>query len=171
MEALGIALSYGVCFITERYVRIPAAFNGLYGIRPSFGRLPYVGAANSMPGQNTIPSVCGPLATTARSLRLMIESTLRQEPWLYDPAVVDMPWREPQALPKDGSKLTFGLYFTDGSVNPQPPVQRALETMKTLIQSMGHDVVEWNPPSHARALQLAVCERLRQKSIANYSNR
>lgn len=33
-------------------IRIPAAFNGLYGIRPSSGRLPYEGMANSMDGQN-----------------------------------------------------------------------------------------------------------------------
>lgn len=29
-------------------IRIPAAFNGLYGIKPSSGRLPYEGMANSM---------------------------------------------------------------------------------------------------------------------------
>ncbi len=32
-------------------IRIPAAFNGLYGIRPSSGRLPYEGMANSMVSQ------------------------------------------------------------------------------------------------------------------------
>ncbi len=40
-------------------IRIPAAFNGLYGIRPSSGRLPYEGMANSMDGQNSILSVVG----------------------------------------------------------------------------------------------------------------
>jgi amidase len=29
-------------------IRIPAGFNGLYGIRPSSGRMPYEGMANSM---------------------------------------------------------------------------------------------------------------------------
>jgi amidase len=29
-------------------IRIPAGFNGLYGIRPSHGRMPYEGMANSM---------------------------------------------------------------------------------------------------------------------------
>ena len=40
-------------------IRIPAAFNGLYGIRPSVGRLPYEGMANSMDGQGTVLSVVG----------------------------------------------------------------------------------------------------------------
>lgn len=35
-------------------IRIPAAFNGLYGLRPSAGRLPYEGVANSMDGQNSV---------------------------------------------------------------------------------------------------------------------
>ncbi|KAK7897999.1 hypothetical protein LTR67_004631 [Exophiala xenobiotica] len=138
-------------------VRIPAAFNGLYGIRPSFGRLPYVGAANSMAGQNTIPSVCGPLATSLGALKLMFRSVLSQQPWLHDPAVVDLPWREElcTALPTDGSKLAFGLMPNDKLVNPQPAVRRAFETVKKLIIDMGHDVVDWDPPSHEKAIALA----------------
>ncbi|OAP56028.1 amidase [Fonsecaea erecta] len=138
-------------------IRIPSAFNGLYGIRPSFGRLPYAGAANSMPGQNTIPSVCGPLAPTSGALKLMLRSILSQQPWLHDPAVVEMPWRDElcSPLPADGSKLTFGLLPTDGIVNPQPAVRRAFETVKELILEMGHHVVEWKPPSHTRAIELA----------------
>jgi amidase len=137
---------------------IPAAFNGLYGIRPSFGRLPYDGIANSMPGQSFIPSVCGPMASTARALRLAIQSTLSQEPWLHDPAVIELPWREERATmpPTDASKLTFGIYPTDGVVNPLPPVKRAMEMVKTLIHKLGHDTIDWNPPSHARGNEIAV---------------
>ena len=42
-------------------IRIPSAFNFLYGLRPSHGRLPYAKMANSMAGQETVHSVCGPL--------------------------------------------------------------------------------------------------------------
>lgn len=42
-------------------IRIPAAFNFLYGLRPSHGRLPYGKMANSMEGQETVHSVCGPI--------------------------------------------------------------------------------------------------------------
>jgi amidase len=37
-------------------IRIPAGFNGLCGIRPSHGRMPYNMLANSMEGQETIHS-------------------------------------------------------------------------------------------------------------------
>jgi amidase len=116
-----------------------------------------------MPGQNTIPSVCGPLATTPGSLKLMIKSILTQKPWLQDPAVVDLPWREElsELSIANGDSLTFGFYSSDGVINPQPPVQRALEMVKTAIRHMGHHIVEWKPPSHAQATQFAVSDTFR----------
>ncbi|KIW10128.1 hypothetical protein PV08_11088 [Exophiala spinifera] len=139
-------------------IRIPAAFNGLYGIRPSAGRLPYEGMANSMDGQNSVLSVVGPLATTARSVTLLTKAILSTKPWLQDPLVVDMPWRdaEEQAivdLVKSASsqgQLSFGVLKTDGTVNPQPPVARAVEMVAEALTKAGHKVIEWKPPSHAR---------------------
>jgi amidase len=111
-----------------------------------------------MPGQNTIPSVCGPLAPTAGALKLMLKSILSQKSWLHDPAVAELPWREELTLvrPPDEDRLTFGFLMTDGLVYPQPPVQRALETIKNLIREMGHDVIDWHPPSHIKAHEIAV---------------
>lgn len=42
-------------------IRVPSAFNFLYGIKPSHGRLPYAKMANSMVGQETVHSVVGPM--------------------------------------------------------------------------------------------------------------
>jgi amidase len=50
-------------------IRIPSAFNFLYGIRPSHGRMPYGNMANSMEGQETIHSVVGPIAHSAAGKR------------------------------------------------------------------------------------------------------
>ncbi|KJR81677.1 amidase [Sporothrix schenckii 1099-18] len=143
-------------------IRIPSAFNGLYGIRPSFGRLPYAGAANSMPGQNSVPSVCGPLAGSAATLKLVLKSVLAQQPWLYDPAIVELPWRDnlaaalPATAAELGQVLTFGLWEGDDQVAPTPPVKRAFATVKALIETLGHQTIEWTPPSHTRATELAM---------------
>ncbi|KAL2414140.1 Acetamidase [Exophiala dermatitidis] len=143
-------------------IRIPAAFNGLYGIRPTSGRMPYEGMANSMDGQNSVLSVVGPLATTARAVRLLTKSILSQSPWLYDPLVVDMPWRdaEEQAvheiLKSTASKgqLTLAALKTDGIVTPQPPVQRAITLVVEALTKAGHKVIEWQPPSHKEILDI-----------------
>ncbi|KAJ0419392.1 amidase signature domain-containing protein [Aspergillus carlsbadensis] len=145
-------------------VRIPAVFNGLFGIRPSSGRIPYEGAANSMDGQNTILSVIGPLAGSARSLQLLFKAVLSQQPWLYDPLVLEVPWRsdveqETRALveqsAKDPSKLAFAVMKHDGIVLPHPPIARALDIVEQTLKRLGHKVVEWSPPSHATAIKLA----------------
>lgn len=119
-------------------IRIPAAFNGLFGIRPSSGRLPYEGMANSMDGQNTVLSVVGPLATTVGGLKLVTKSLLETKPWLHDPLVHEIPWRQEQAeLPK---KLAFGVIKTDGVVRCNPPVRRAIDTLVEKLEKAGHEV-------------------------------
>lgn len=121
-------------------IRIPAAFNGLYGLRPSAGRLPYEGMANSMDGQNSILSVVGPLATSVGSLRLLVKSLLSQEPWLHDPLVLELPWKSAPDL--SGTPMTFGILKDDGVVKPHPPVARAVDMVIKAIKRAGHQVIE-----------------------------
>lgn len=127
-------------------IRIPAAFNGLYGLRPSSGRLPYEGMANSFEGQNTILSVVGPLATTAASLKLVTKALLGTKPWLHDPLVVELPWREEK---ERFEKLTIGIFAHDGIVTPNPPVRRAVRIVKEALEDAGHKTLTWDPPSHS----------------------
>ena len=147
-------------------IRIPAASNGLFGLRPSHGRLPYQGMANSMDGQNTILSVVGPLATSAASLKLATQSILSQQPWLHDPLVLELPWRDEQEAqlrqflhpnsqnPKE--KLSFGVLRSDDAVLPHPPVLRAVDTLTSTLESLGHSVVPWEPPSHAILREIGI---------------
>jgi amidase len=145
-------------------IRIPAAFNGLYGIRPTSGRMPYEGMANSMDGQNSVLSVVGPLATTARAVRLLTKTILSQQPWLHDPLVVDMPWRDAEEkaihdIVKSTSnkgQLSFAVMRTDDIVNPQPPVARAVSMVVEALTKAGHKVIDWKPPSHRKLLDIAL---------------
>ncbi|KAH8816091.1 amidase signature domain-containing protein [Xylogone sp. PMI_703] len=142
-------------------IRIPAAFNGLYGLKPSSGRLPYEGMANSMDGQNSILSVVGPLATSVGALKLAVKAILSQKPWLHDPLVIELPWRDEHeraihdiAKSSGGGKLAFAVMRTDGVVQPQPPIRRAIDIVVETVKRLGHDVIDWAPPSHEIALKL-----------------
>ena len=89
----------------------------------------------------------------------MLQSTLSQEPWLHDPAVTEIPWRE--ELCKLTTKMAFGVYRTDPgdsplAVRPLPPVNRAMEEVISVMRKLGHDVIEWTPPSHSRAMEIGV---------------
>lgn len=127
-------------------IRVPAAFNGVFGLRPSTGRLPYEGTANSMDGQNTILSVVGPMATTARSLKMIFKAILEQSPWLHDPQVLELPWKsstesQVEALVNtDPSALVFAIMRDDRVVQPHPPVRRALFLVEGMLKRRGHQV-------------------------------
>lgn len=119
-------------------IRIPAAFNGLFGLRPSTGRMPYEGMATSMDGQNSVLSVVGPLATSVGGLRLVVKGLLETKPWLHDPLVHEIPWRPEQAeLPE---KLAFGVFKHDGVCGCTPPVRRAIDTIVEKLEKAGHEV-------------------------------
>ena len=141
-------------------IRIPAGFNGLYGLRPSTGRLPYEGMANSMDGQNTVLSVVGPIGTTAASCRLVTKALLSQQPWLHDPLVHEIPWRSEEersvqdllnfvgeAVPSE-KKLAFGIIHSDNVVTPTAPIRRAIELVTKALEAAGHSIIPWSPPSH-----------------------
>jgi amidase len=139
-------------------IRIPAAANGLFGLKPSTGRLPYEGMANSMDGQNVIVSAVGPLATSVGGLKLVTQALLSKEPWLHDPTVIELPWR-PQRLPE---KLSFGYYVYDQHT-PHPPILRALKTVADALKAAGHEVIEWKPPVSLDDLMDVAVRTMRQK--------
>jgi amidase len=116
--------------------------------------------ANSMDGQNSILSVVGPIATNVASLRLITQTLLDQKPWDIDPMVHETPWRymdeniinenihDGRGIEKRGGKLSFGVLRTDGVVNPMPPITRAINTLVSALEAAGHEIIEWQPPSH-----------------------
>ncbi|KAE8392147.1 amidase signature domain-containing protein [Aspergillus alliaceus] len=146
-------------------IRVPSVFNGVFGIRPSSGRMPYEGAANSMDGQNMILSVVGPLATTARSLTLLFKAVLSQQPWYHDPLVLELPWRvdieeKTRALIEQSARgspsLSFAIMRHDGLALPHPPIARAVEIVEQTLKRLGHKVIEWKPPSHQIGTDIAM---------------
>ncbi|CEN59802.1 Putative Acetamidase-A [Aspergillus calidoustus] len=140
-------------------IRVPAAFNFLYGLRPSHGRLPYAKMANSMEGQETVHSVCGPLTHSVADMRLFVTSVLSQKPWSYDSKVVPIPWRqeEEDAIKNEiaSRSLTLGYFSCDGEVLPHPPILRGVQTVVDKLSEAGHTVLPWEPYKHPYAVDLA----------------
>ncbi|TRX93444.1 hypothetical protein FHL15_005719 [Xylaria flabelliformis] len=139
-------------------VRIPAAFNGTFSLKPTPERLSYRCVANTNPGQNTYRSAVGIMSTSLDGLELMLRADLSTKPWLRDPEVVPIPFRE-EVLSEyalraknDGTAndaalpLKLGVLWTDG-VQPHPPITRGLHIVVNAMRSAGHKIVQWNPPN------------------------
>ncbi|KAL0951471.1 hypothetical protein HGRIS_008159 [Hohenbuehelia grisea] len=122
-------------------VRIPSAFNGIYGLRPSCGRVPYAGCVNSLEGQDAVLSVLGPLSQSISGIKLFMQAVIAQQPWLNDPLVVRKRWSEEEYKLVDhgsGQQLCFGILWNDGVTIPHPPITRGLEITKKALLAAGH---------------------------------
>ncbi|KAF8898954.1 general amidase [Infundibulicybe gibba] len=133
-------------------IRIPASFCGLYGLKPSCGRIPYAGCVNTMEGQESVLSVLGPLCNSLSGVKSFIQGVVGGKPWLKDPVVIKKPWNEEEYKLVDhghGTTLCFGILWDDGMVVPHPPIIRGLETTKRALIAAGHKVIDWKPFKHA----------------------
>ncbi|RDW75100.1 acetamidase-like protein [Coleophoma cylindrospora] len=132
-------------------IRIPSAFNHLYGLKPTFGRFPVYGAKSGITGQDFIYSNNGPMARSLEPLKLYCAAVLSDtaKPWLYDPKCLPVPWRsEPQVTPA-GRKLRIGIISdNDGQISVHPPIARGLAMTKAALEAAGHEVFEWSPEDH-----------------------
>ncbi|KZV61548.1 amidase [Peniophora sp. CONT] len=132
--------------------RVPAAVNGVYGLRTSYMRLPYLGVKELMSGNTTSPYTVGPIGANVVNLSVLVQAILSRRPWLHDPKLVELPWRadhydEVVNVARAGG-LVFGILMSDGIVTPQPPVLRALRELQARLEAAGHEVIQWAPPSH-----------------------
>uniref|UniRef100_A0A0W0FPE1 Amidase domain-containing protein n=1 Tax=Moniliophthora roreri TaxID=221103 RepID=A0A0W0FPE1_MONRR len=134
-----------------RSIRVPAAYAGLYGLRPSYGRLPFAGIDDALDGQNSIKTVAGPLTTSIEGVKILMKSVIQQQPWLKDPLAARKPWNEEEYKLTDrkgGERLCFAIMWNDEMTLPHPPVARALEMTKSALVKAGHRVIDWKPLKH-----------------------
>lgn len=117
-------------------IRAPAAFNGLYGIRPTADRVPRTGMTTPAPGQLSIKVSCGPNSRSMSDLKMLTKLILSHETIPFEPTCVSIPWRE---VPKSNEKLSFGILMTDGVVDPHPPIKRALLETSAKLRAAGHE--------------------------------
>lgn len=143
-------------------IRIPCSFNNLFGLRPSFGRLPASGMVTSLPGLPVNGSVVGPMAGDLPTIEMATKAVLDTSPWQDDSDIVEIPWREEKLQSirsrtarhheRDG-KLVFAVMSCDGNVQVHPPVQRAVALVTKALVQRGYEIIEWQPPPHHDAVQ------------------
>ncbi|EEP82166.1 predicted protein [Uncinocarpus reesii 1704] len=128
-------------------IRIPAMCNGVYGFKPSVGRVPFGGQDSaSVPGRGrtSIQACAGPIARSMSDIdALMKEIVPRSELWGTD--CIPGRWAsETPVLAEDAPrKFTIGILHSDGRIPPLPPIAKLLnEVARKLHGFEGVEVVE-----------------------------
>ncbi|KAH7338525.1 amidase signature domain-containing protein [Pyrenochaeta sp. MPI-SDFR-AT-0127] len=130
-------------------IRSPAANCGIYGLKPTAFRLPTDGWGYMMAGADTVETVLGPLSTSLKGLQIFMKAIIDSEPWLTEPALIPMPWRN-YTIPQDRA-LKIGVLWHDDIVRPHPPVTRALNMVANRLKEHGIEVVDFPPYLHDEA--------------------
>ncbi|KAM3511972.1 hypothetical protein MY11210_004372 [Beauveria gryllotalpidicola] len=143
-------------------VRFPAACNGIYGFRPTVGRIPSRDLKICVdPGMRQIKSCIGPLAGDVDALTTLMKVVVNYGPWKLDSTAVDLPWCDVKL--EAGQKLRIGeaaekLTAAGHQVIPLQPsdglLWEALQTAFGLfsLDSTGARIVEQagEPPISSR---------------------
>ncbi|MFD9736457.1 amidase family protein [Umezawaea sp. NPDC059074] len=127
-------------------LRLPAAFTGVCGLKPSTGRYAAdhrLGADDPSFAAQVIP-VDGPLARTVAELRVAHEVLAGAD--VHDPRAVPVPLTGPP-VPR-----RVGLVVDPSGRGVDPAVRSALEAAAATLSDRGYDVEEVVPPRMADAL-------------------
>jgi aspartyl-tRNA(Asn)/glutamyl-tRNA(Gln) amidotransferase subunit A len=155
----GIAAGFflaGIGTDTGGSIRIPAAFCGVSGLMPTYGRVPRSGC---VPVGFTMDHI-GPLARTAWDCGAMLQVLAGHDP--SDPSSVDRPVPDFLAAADDGiAGLRIGVVreglFPEGS---DPGVAPAFDDAVAELAALGADIVEISIPYYAEvaaAAMLTLC--------------
>jgi amidase len=103
-----------------------------------------------------VPSSIGPMTRSLSSMTNVMKAVLDAQPWLLDPRVVPIPWREEAYLEVQSRPLVIGLMIDDGVVRAHPPIERALKELATKLKAAGHELVDWEPSLHKESIDVMV---------------
>lgn len=127
-------------------IRVPAAFCGVAGIKPTAGRTPDETSFGVPLGQRAIASQVGPLARSVDDVALALEIINGGHAPQVEPP---MPLGDPATV--DVSKLRVAYYTDDGMLPVAQSVRRATIEAAGLLAARGAQVTEWRPPEMERA--------------------
>lgn len=133
-------------------IRIPAAFCGVCGLKPTGHRWSNRGSQTLLSGQRFVRAQIGPMARRADDLALLLRSVDTPLHTPHDPRCPPAGVADPKAV--EASSLTVGFYEDDGFFTPAASVRRAVREAAELLEAAGCRVVRFTPPNVEELLYL-----------------
>jgi amidase len=124
-------------------VRIPSHFNGVFGLKPSFGVLPQRGYLDHLTGGTTDAdiNVFGPIARSADDLDLLLDVLAGPPPEQRAAWRVDLP----PARPTTAKGLRVALWLDDPGCTIDREYKSILEATAAALEAQGAELVESHP--------------------------
>ncbi|KAF2187547.1 amidase [Zopfia rhizophila CBS 207.26] len=137
-------------------VRGPAGFCGIYGFKPTCYTLPMGGfLPHGFSAELNVLCSTGPMCGSLRDMDFFMRAVLGTGPHLTDPLVLPTPWAGLKTPLQAGQPLKIGIMTTDGAIQPQPPVSRALDWAASRLAPLaGVELKSYNPYNAAEAMTL-----------------
>ena len=123
-------------------IRMPAHFCGIFGLKPTFGRVPY-----TPPGNNDYMSHIGPMTRGVADGALMLRVMAGVHPWDHtslDGPPADYPARLAEAGSLKGKRVAFSPDL--GHARVDPDVAALVRTAAERVAALGAHVEEVTPP-------------------------
>lgn len=131
-------------------IRVPAHFTGIYGLKPTPGRVPATGHFPESAGPFAALGVVGPMARTAEDLRLLFEVVAGPDDG--DAHAAPVPLRPVEAGALRG--LRVGVFEDDGRTPVTPETREAVRRAADALEARGFRVEAYRPEGLEEIRQL-----------------
>jgi Asp-tRNA(Asn)/Glu-tRNA(Gln) amidotransferase A subunit family amidase len=125
-------------------IRIPAHFCGIAGFKPTPGRLPGTGHIPTLGNPAGMLTAVGPMARTAKDLRLLFSALAGYDP--LDPFSVPVPLREPRL-----GQMRIGVWEQFYTVPVHPNIREAVARAAAILEAQSFTVETFEPRGMERA--------------------
>ena len=135
-------------------IRVPAHFCGLFGLKPTSGRLtnedtpPHFFAV----GQEAVLAQPGPLARSAADIQLIMDVMVQDAPHTSFDNVPPVSWRSPDDIKV--AELRIGYFADNDLFAASPAIRRAVEEAGKQLADLGATLVPFSSPSMKEGARL-----------------
>jgi amidase len=139
-------------------VRLPSAFSGVYGHKPSFGIIPTLGYLDE-PNGGLVESdvnVFGPIARSAKDLRLLLDVLAQPTPERAAAWRLELP--EPSVRDLQGCRI--GVWFEDSSLPSDPAQLLVFHEMVAALENVGAHIDHVRRPAFRKDAATAWIEAM-----------